>query len=212
MNNCVIVGAGTYGEVYLAYLRESNFNVVAFLDRDDKLIGTNIDDVPVIGDESLLEKSEYKSKIDSVFCPIGNNNVRRKILSKAKEIGYNIPSFIHSSVILHDTVKIGTGVYILPGTVVMPHVIIKDYCMISMGVKLAHHSILDEGTFLSTGVNFGANIHACQDAYVGIGATIMTGVKKIGTSCLIGAGSVVIRDVEDNAVVVGNPAKFLKYK
>lgn len=45
-----------------------------------------------------------------------------------------------------------------------------------------------------------------------MGATVMTGVKKLGKDCLIGAGSVVIRDVEDNAVVVGNPAKVLKYK
>lgn len=74
------------------------------------------------------------------------------------------------------------------------------------------HSVLKEGCFVSTGVNFEANIFADYNSYMGIGSLIMTGVKKLGKDCLIGAGSVVIRGVEDNAVVVGNPAKVLKYK
>ena len=49
-------------------------------------------------------------------------------------------------------------------------------------------------------------------AYIGAGATLMTGVNKIGKNSLIGAGAVVIRDVPDNAVMAGVPAKILKYK
>ena len=45
-----------------------------------------------------------------------------------------------------------------------------------------------------------------------MGATIMTGVKRLGKNCLIGAGAVVIKDVDDNAIVAGVPAKVLKYK
>ena len=71
-----------------------------------------------------------------------------------------------------------------------------------MGVNVAHHSILHEGTFLSTGVNFGASISA----------TIMTGVHELGENCLIGAGAVVIKDVPQNAIMAGIPAKVLKYK
>ena len=127
-------------------------------------------------------------------------------------LGYETPNFIHSSVIIHDTVKLGKAVYILPGSIIMPHAEIKDYSMISMGVNLAHHSILDKGCFLSTGVNFGASIHAKENAYVGIGATIMTRIKTLGKNSLVGAGSVVINDVEDNAVVAGVPAKLIKYK
>ena len=74
------------------------------------------------------------------------------------------------------------------------------------------HSILHEGTFLSTGVNFGASIIANKYAYIGISATIMTGVHELGENCLIGAGAVVIKDVPQNAIMAGIPAKVLKYK
>ena len=84
--------------------------------------------------------------------------------------------------------------------------------MISMGVHLAHHNVLEEGVFLSTGCNFGASIHAHKYAYCGISSTIMTGMHELGEDCLIGAGAVVIRDVPDKAVMAGVPAKLLKMK
>ena len=84
--------------------------------------------------------------------------------------------------------------------------------MISMGVHLAHHNVLDEGVFLSTGCNFGASIHAHKYAYCGISSTITTGMHELGEDCLIGAGAVVIKDVPAGAVMAGVPAKVLKYK
>lgn len=40
----------------------------------------------------------------------------------------------------------------------------------------------------------------------------MTGIHELGENCLVGAGAVVIKDVPDNAVVAGVPAKIIKYK
>lgn len=78
--------------------------------------------------------------------------------------------------------------------------------------NISHHSHLSEGVFVSTGVNLGANIRLDKFAYIGSGSTIMTGVHSIGYDSLIGAGSVVIRDVPDYAIMVGVPAKVMKYK
>ena len=208
----VIIGAGTYGEVYLSYLQECGIEVVAFMDSNHNLYGTEINGVPVVGSEELLRKEEWKRKIDNVYCFLGKNTIRRKILSTFRDLGYKTPCFIHPSVKIANNVEIAQAVYILPSCTIMPFVNIEDYCMISMGAKVAHHSHLKQGCFLSTGVNFGANIIADQDTYIGIGATIMTGVKRLGNDCLVGAGSVVIRDVDDNAVVAGVPAKIIKYK
>ena len=48
-----------------------------------------------------------------------------------------------------------------------------------------------------------------RSCVVGIGATIMGGVK-VGDFCIVGAGSVVTKDVPDNTIVAGNPAKVVK--
>ena len=207
----IIIGAGTYGEVYLAYLQEAGVNVVGFLDDDTKYTNQSVRGIPVLGPISKMETLRYTDNIEAVYCPLGNNKLRVKFLTKAKELGYKIPNYIHPNVIISPNVSIGEGVYILLGTTIMPHTVIKDYTMISMGVHLAHHCILEEGVFLSTGCNFGASIHAHKYAYCGISSTIMTGIHDLGEDCLIGAGAVVIRDVPENAVMAGVPAKVIKF-
>lgn len=208
----VIIGAGTYGEVYLAYLLEAGVDIVGFLDDDPKYEGRQVRGIPVLGPISLLDTLKDTDGIEAVYCPLGNNKLRVKFLSRARELGYETPNYIHPSVIISPNVTIGKGVYILLGTTIMPHSEIEDFVMISMGVHLAHHCILEEGVFLSTGCNFGASITAHKYAYCGISSTIMTGLHELGEDCLIGAGAVVIKDVPDKAVMAGVPAKVLRIK
>lgn len=208
----IIIGAGTYGEVYLTYLRESGIDVVGFLDDDPANNGKLIRGVPVIGASDRLE-TLMNDGIEAVYCPVGTNRIRVGFLEKARSLGYKTPNFIHRSVIIAPEVTISDqGVYILQATHVMPYVTIEKDVMISTGSNIAHHSHLKQGTFVSTGVNLGARVVVEKYAYVGIGATVMTGVKRLGEDCLIGAGAVVVKDVEDNAVMAGVPAKCLRYK
>jgi len=51
-----------------------------------------------------------------------------------------------------------------------------------------------------------------NDVWIGQNAILLPSVKKIGDGAVIGAGSIVTRDVPDFAVVVGNPAKVIKYR
>lgn len=208
----IIIGAGTYGEVYLTYLQEANIEVVGFLDDNPKFYGRKICGVPVLGDISILNILRTRYGIEAVYCPIGDNQVRAQILQRAKTLGYATPNYIHPSVIVSPYVSIGEGVYILLGSTIMPYTIIKNYTMISMGVHIAHHSVIEEGCFFSTGCNFGASITAHKFSYCGISSTIMTGIKELGENCLIGAGAVVIHDVEPNSIVAGVPAKEIRKK
>lgn len=208
----VIIGAGTYGEVYLAYLKEANVDIVGFLDDNKELHNSLIQNIPVLGGIDLLSTLKDTYQIEAVYCPIGNNKLRVQFLELARSMGYKTPNYIHPSVIISPQVSIGKGVYILLGSHIMPYTEIHDDVMISMGVNVAHHSVLDKGCFLSTGVNFGASIHAEPYSYIGISSTIMTGLHTLGENCLIGAGAVVIKDVPKNAVMAGVPAKVLRFK
>lgn len=51
-----------------------------------------------------------------------------------------------------------------------------------------------------------------DNVWIGARATILPGVKKIGKNAVIGAGSIVTKEVLENQVVAGNPARLLKTK
>lgn len=210
MDKAIIIGAGTYGQVYAEYLKDTKqYDIIAFLDDDKSKHQLKINDIPVIGSVSKLHDFDNRAEI-AVFVPIGVNSTRIRILNFARKLLFKTPGFIHPTAQIHSTVRIGVSVYILPGTQIMPHTIIEDNVMISMGVNIAHHTRLGNGCFLSQGVNVGASIEIGVNAFLGIASTIMTGIKSVGKGTTIGAGAVIIRDVPDYAVVVGNPGKIIK--
>lgn len=208
-DKAIIVGAGTYGQVYAEYLKEK-YEILGFIDDDTNLHNTEINGIKVLGNFNYLIVNLHKET--NVFIPIGNNKVRVDLLNKVIASGFKTPNFIHTDTQIHPTVKLGRCIYILPGTHIMPFTEIKDFVLISMGVNIAHHTIIEQGCFFSQGVNVGASIHLKENAYCGIGSTIMTGVKEVGENSLIGAGAVIIKDVPDGATVVGNPGKIIKIK
>ncbi|MDO5035632.1 MAG: NeuD/PglB/VioB family sugar acetyltransferase [Porphyromonas sp.] len=210
-NKAIIIGAGTYAEIYSQYL-SSGYDVVGFYDDNEEIHGKVINDILVIG--SIRKAKEYVSAHHktNVFIPLGNNELRFRLFNEFVKCGALTPNFIHPSVIIDPTVKLGRGVYILPSSSIMPFSSIGDFTMISMGVNIAHHTKIGEACFFSQGTNVGASIIVEDLAYCGIASTIMTGVKCVGKNSLIGAGAVVIRDVKPNSIVAGVPAKLLKYK
>lgn len=202
-----IAGAGGYGEVFYHYLSQRiELKVVCFIDDELSKRGTRMCGVPVVGhlnDWNALREE----KVEGVIAPIGDNVTRCETLAAARANGFATPNFVHESAVVDSEVHVGNGVYILPGSLVMPHVEVGPFVIMSMGSRVAHHCRLSEGVFVSTGVNVGASITIGARAFVGIGSTIMTGVKCIGERAVIGAGAVVVRDVHPNTTVVGVPAR-----
>lgn len=209
MKKCVIVGAGTYGQVYAEYLKES-YDILGYVDDNLEIHNTTINGIQVLGDFNFLLNSIQKDVC--VFIPIGNTQVRSKLMKATRKNGFETPNYIHSTADIHSSVKVGEyGVYILQSTIIMPLSIIENNVMISAGTVISHHSTIKKGTFISFGVNIGASLTLRERTYIGIGATIMTGVKEVGKNATIGAGAVIIKDIPDYAVVVGNPGKVIKY-
>lgn len=209
MKKCVVVGAGTYGQVYAEYLKKE-YDIIGFVDDNVTLIDKTINGVKVLGDFKYLINNIEKDVF--VFVPIGNNMIKETFLKKLWAEGFKTPNYIHPTANIDPSVKIAdNAVYILQNTTIMPLSELKEGVMISAGSIVSHHSTIESNVFISFGVNVGASLRIKERAYIGIGATIMTGVKEIGKDTLIGAGAVVIREVPDNAVVVGNPGKIIKY-
>ena len=77
-------------------------------------------------------------------------------------------------------------------------------------VHTANHNMEDtERPVTEQGWREEPPIRIGRNCWIGMGALILPGVQ-IGDGVVVGAGAVVVRDVEDYAVVVGNPAKTIK--
>lgn len=205
---CIIVGAGTYGQVYAEYLKDI-YDIIGFIDDNEKIVDSYINEIRVLGNFKFLLNKIHKST--AVFVPIGNNVVRMKMLINLKKNGFLTPNFIHHTANVHENVLLGNAVYILGSSNIMPFSKIDNFVMISMGVNIAHHTVIGVGSFLSQGTNIGASIIFAEKSFVGIGSTIMTGVETVGRDSVVGAGSMVIKNVPDYAVVVGNPGRIIKF-
>lgn len=108
------------------------------------------------------------------------------------EIGKNFYAN-HNLVILDSTnVKIGDNVFIAP----------------DCGIYTAGHPI--EKDIRNQGIEYAKPVTIGNDVWIGGHVTILPGVK-IGNNTVIGAGSVVTKDIPDNAIAYGNPCKVVKY-
>jgi sugar O-acyltransferase (sialic acid O-acetyltransferase NeuD family) len=206
---CIIIGAGTYGQVFAEYLK-SYFNIIGFIDDNPDLNKTKIKNLEVLGDLNYLLKNIDKNI--HLFVPIGNPIIRKQILDKVRNVGFKTPNFLHNSCNIDNSVSLGfQGVYILQSVVVMPLCEIGNDVILSSGTVISHHTTISEGVFISFGVNVGASLFIDTCAFVGVGSTIITGVTRVGCKSLIGAGAVILKDVPDFAVIVGNPGRIIKY-
>lgn len=106
-----------------------------------------------------------------------------------------------------DHIKIGKNVFINSNLLAMARggIIIEDHVQIAANVQLItnNHDPYDRAVLLCK------PIRIKKGAWIGAEATILPGVC-VGEHAIVGAASVVTKDVPDYAVVVGNPAKIIK--
>ena len=110
-------------------------------------------------------------------------------------------------VYIGDHVEIGSCVTIDRGA--LGDTIISDGVKIDNGVHIGHNATIREGTLLAAHCVIGGSAVIGKDVWVGLGAQIKDYVK-VGNRAVVGMGAIVIRDVEPDTVVVGNPARELK--
>lgn len=110
---------------------------------------------------------------------------------------------ITTGISLPFSAKIGRGLYIGHyGGIILGHkVVLGDYCNLSQGVTIGQAG--RGGNQLTPIIG--------NRVYIGAGAKIFGGIK-IGNNVAIGANAVVTKDIPENAVVVGVPAKIISYE
>ncbi|MGB2991128.1 MAG: UDP-3-O-(3-hydroxymyristoyl)glucosamine N-acyltransferase [Paenisporosarcina sp.] len=120
-------------------------------------------------------------------------------------INVRVPHF--GGVIIGEDVEIGANTCIDRGTLgdveIGNHVKINNLC------HIAHNVIIEDHVMIGALVIISGSVSIKKNVYISPGATIRNQVT-IGANSLIGLGSVVVKDVEDNVVIVGVPGKKIR--
>ena len=105
--------------------------------------------------------------------------------------------------------KIGEGTIIYEGVILTANIEVGNHVIISPKCGIGHDSIIKDYVSLLWNVNVSGNDILEEGVMMGSGSTIIQG-KKIGKGSIIGAGAVVIDNIDSYSTVVGVPAKVIK--
>lgn len=212
----VILGGSGIGMIAASILEKAGkYEVLGFLNdvvpvgaaigkfRQYNVVGTTDDLDRFLGDNAL------------VFIAYVGLEKEKETFQKIEKLGIPKERYVDvvdaTAIIPEGFCKIGKGVLFAPLSQLSPDVTISDNCILLANSFVGHDSFLDRFAHVATNAVVGANVHVGKGVHIGSNATIREKVK-IGDYSLIGAGSVVLTDVPENAVVVGNPARVLKSK
>lgn len=110
-------------------------------------------------------------------------------------------------VVIGNDVEIGNQVSIAQGTI--DPTVIKDHVKIDDCVFIAHNCFIDESSYVIAGAQVSGSVHIGKRVWVSPEVTVINKVT-IGDDALLGLGAVVTKDVPENVIVSGVPAKVIR--
>ncbi|OGT45990.1 MAG: hypothetical protein A3E82_07670 [Gammaproteobacteria bacterium RIFCSPHIGHO2_12_FULL_38_11] len=118
-------------------------------------------------------------------------------------------SFADPSANIDSSVQIGPGAQIMRNAIVNVDSVLGKQCIINTGAIVEHDDILGDGVEIGPGAILCGRVRVDNFAWICSGATIKPRVS-IGEYSVVGAGSVVIRNIEQRVIVAGVPTKIIK--
>lgn len=215
MNKIIIIGGrGTAiviaDQIFDAHNRFGMDIEVLGLALDDRSGGDEINGYPILcGIHELYEK--YGNYDDVYFI---YSLYRPDVIHERTEILYSLSipinkfiNFIHPSVMLSKSARIGCGNVLLANVVVNCNVRMGNFNTVNSGTLLGHDIIIGNNNYFAGQVCVGSGLTIGNENFIGLNSSIRNGIA-IGNENVVGMASNITKNVGDGNILYGNPAQI----
>ncbi len=176
---------------------------------DDLSNGEIINGYPILcGTRELMSKYGEFEDVKFIY-----SLYRPDIMEERTELlhSYHIPydkftNFVHPTVMHARSVKMGIGNVILANTIINPNFVLGNFNTINSLCLLGHDSKMGNNNYFAAEVGLGSGVCLGDKNFIGLNSTIRNGLF-IGDNNIIAMASNVVKNVENNQILMGNPAK-----
>jgi sugar O-acyltransferase (sialic acid O-acetyltransferase NeuD family) len=210
-NKVLILGAGGLGKaIHEAFISRGEFEVAGFL--DDNRQGTFCG-LPILGPIDSAGVTAEKNRVTHAVVALGyqfqtrRHEIYKKISTTTKLQPANA---VHASVVLAKDVKLGKGIFLGMNACVNAGTTIGDNTVVWTGAIIDHDNEIGKNVFMATGAMTAGYVTIEDHVFIGMGAKIAK--AHIGENATVGAGALVLKDVERFTYVKGIPAVLFAKK
>ena len=185
-----VIGAGAHANEIMEQLSQKFPNKVKILSLEQEMDQLNCDD----------------AFQNCYYIGIGFPEIRLKVIERWRQHINVFPELVSNSSNISPSAKLSNACVVEFGAVVSSHSFIDIGVLINWNSTVGHDVVIGKGSVISpnASVSGGCLIH--EGVLIGTGARILPHIE-IGKNAIIGAGAVVTKNVEENATMIGIPAR-----
>jgi len=209
----ILWGSAGHAKVLSDIIESQGGEVVALFDNNPEA-NSCLDGVPIYygssGFDTWLEKQASPELISAAVAIGGDSGKDRQlIVNRLESSGLVLNSLVHTSAVVSKSVKIGGASQVLANAVIASDVVIGKACIVNNSANVDHECQIGNGVHIAPGAVLCGCVVIGDNAMVGAGAVVLPRLE-IGSGSIVGAGAVVTKNVPNNVVVVGNPARIIR--
>ncbi len=215
LKNIIFWGATGHAKVLRESVERVGYKLVAVFDNNVRL-QSPFPDIPLYYGLDGFEQWNMKGREDmetACLVAIGGANGRDRVnLQHFLEAHQLRPvEVVHPTAFVAANAVISKGCQVLANAAICSDVSLGEGCIINTASSVDHESVLGTGVHIAPGAILAGCVSVGDYSLIGVGAVVLPRVK-IGSDVIVGAGSVITKDIPDNKVVYGNPARIKRDK